>query len=154
MKHNSRVKKKLRLWKNLSPFTSEEDVVQKWYACVYRIKGKSRLHIGKALQRFLLDQEGPISALEMERLKPNIVSTNTILESVPAHLGSGIKIFPVNDIIAALPEILPMKNGRWNIPSYSKLHELFENCKSMDRNELYKKFQIVLNMIDKYQYWI
>lgn len=33
----------LHLWKNLSSPTSEEDVVKKWYACVYRIKGKPRL---------------------------------------------------------------------------------------------------------------
>ena len=45
----------LRLSKNLSSPTSEEDEVQKWHACVYRIKGKPRLYIGKALENFLLD---------------------------------------------------------------------------------------------------
>ena len=65
----------------------------------------------------------------------------TILESVLAHLSSSIEIFPANDIIAGPVEILPMKNGCWNISSYSKFHKHFEKCKSIDRNELYIKFQ-------------
>ena len=73
----------------------------------------------------MLDQKGPIFGLEIESLKPNIVSTSTILESVPAHLGHNIQIFPVSDIIAGSAKVLPMKNGCWIISSYSKSHKHF-----------------------------
>ena len=45
-------------------------------------------------------------------LRPNIVLTIAILESVPAHLPRDMEIFPVNDIIAGSLDVLPMKNGR------------------------------------------
>ena len=73
----------------------------------------------------MLDQKGPIFGLEIESLKPDIVSTSTTLKSVPAHLGHDIKIFPVSDIIADSGKVLPTKNGCWIISSYSKSHKYF-----------------------------
>ena len=63
-------------------------------------------------------------------LRPNIVLTIAILESVPAHLPRDMEIFPVNDIIAGSLDVLLMKSGHWNIPSYSNLQKDFDNCKS------------------------
>ena len=39
-------------WKSLSPPTAEEDVVNKWYGCIYTSKRGPNLFIGKATQRF------------------------------------------------------------------------------------------------------
>ena len=39
-------------WKSLSPSTAEEDVVNKWYGCIYTSKRGPNLFIGKATQRF------------------------------------------------------------------------------------------------------
>ena len=38
--------------KGLSPPTAEEDVVNKWYGCIYMSKRGPNLFIGKATQRF------------------------------------------------------------------------------------------------------
>lgn len=134
----------LDLWKSLSPPAEESDVIQKWYGCIYETKGKSRLYVGKAIRRFLIECNGPISAMEIECLKPH-VGLDSILESVPEHLGRDIEVFPVHNIIGGPIEMLPLKNNRWNVPSYPQLKKKFEEYLKVDRKALFTKFQIVAN---------
>ena len=139
IKQNTRVKKKLKTTKIL-----------KIVSCIF---GKISVHL--LLKRMLLKNRMLVFIESKENQgSPTFVvrpgrtyfcigdrKFRTILELVLAHLSSSIEIFPANDIIGGPVEILPMKNGRWNISSYSKFHKHFEKCRSIDRNELYIKFQ-------------
>ena len=78
-------------WASLSPPACKSDVLNKWSACVYQIKNKQCLFIGKSIERFLHDENGPIAALSIDCLKPPIGSGN-ILESIPSHLPHDIGV--------------------------------------------------------------
>ena len=98
-------------WESLSLPAYESDVLNKWFACVYQIKNKSCLFIGKSIERFLHDENGTIAALSNDCLKPPIDSGN-ILESIPSHLPRDISVFPFQGIFYGPIEVLPTKNGR------------------------------------------
>lgn len=97
----------------------------------------------KSLRRFLLEKDGPISALEIDCLKLH-VGCNSILKSVPIHFGPDIDVFLAKNIIAGPLEVHPLINGRWNVPSYEKTKKLYTRCCKIDRDALYTKFQMFL----------
>ena len=70
-------------WESGNPPACKSDVLNKWFACVYQIKKKLRLFIGKLIERFLHDENGQIAALRIDSLKPPI-GTGNILESTSA----------------------------------------------------------------------
>ena len=77
---------KLRaVWKSLSPPTKEEQVTGSWYAFIYHGKKGRMLYIGQVLKRFLAEENGPVTALEVRCLKPK-VGSGTKLEQNPDHL--------------------------------------------------------------------
>ena len=121
-------------WASLSLPACESDVLNKWFACVYQIKYKPCLFIRKSIGRFLLEENGPIAVLSMDCLKPPTGSGN-ILESIPLHSPHDIGVFPFQYIFYGLMEVLPMKNGRWAIPTLSKIRDAFERVITIDRNK-------------------
>ena len=76
--------------------------------------------------------------MEVESLKLK-VGAGTILESVPAHLGRDISIFPLYNIIADPLEVLLMKNNKWNVTNYEKVKEVFKECKKIDRKDIFNR---------------
>ena len=117
-------------WKSLNAPNAEENIVQKWYGCVYYdLKKSPHLYVGKALRRFLVDVDGPVSGLEIECLKPH-VGIGIILESVPAH-HPDIDVFSVHNIIAG-----PLKGEKWNVEQYGNIKDKFEKVIKIDREEL------------------
>ena len=117
----------------------KSDVLNKWFACVYKIKIKPHLFIGKSIERFLHYENGPIAALSIDCLKPPIGSGN-ILESIPWHLPRDIEMFPFQDIFYGWAQVLPMKNGKWSIPALSKIRDAFERYITIDRNKVSQTF--------------
>ena len=53
-------------WASLSSPACESDVLNKWFASVYQIKNKLLLFVGKLIERFLHDENGPIAALSID----------------------------------------------------------------------------------------
>ena len=43
----------VKLWKSMDPPTSENDLTQKWFGCIFVAKKKSHLYVGKVMRRFL-----------------------------------------------------------------------------------------------------
>ena len=127
-----------KLWKSMDPPTSENDLTQKWFGCIFVAKKKSHLYVGKVMRRFLEEEGGPTKDLEINCLKPH-VGSDTVLESVPSHLTPDVTVFPIHDIIYGPLEVVPMKSGRWNVPEYGELKTKFEICCSIDREALRKK---------------
>ena len=131
------------LWKSISPPT-KEDLLQQWYGCIYqeynKTKGskKQAVLVAKATRCFLSDENGKAYAPELESLKPKIGS-ETILESVPQHLGRDISVYPLYNIIAGPLEVIPMKNNKWN--KYSSLRERKRSLQQMCKNRSREYFQ-------------
>ena len=72
----------LDIWRSMNFPVLENDVINKWYAAIYyNTEGKQypHLYIGKATNRFLADETGPISQLQLDFLKPHI-GQGTLLE--------------------------------------------------------------------------
>ena len=66
-------------WKDLSPPISETEIVAKWYACIFKAKKKTYLYIGRAI-RFLNDEGGLITTLEIDCLEQKLGVTNNVLK--------------------------------------------------------------------------
>ena len=108
-------------WKSLSPPTVE-DVVYKWYGCIYLSNRGPNLFIGKAAgkaaQRFPNDEGGLITVLEIDCLEQKLGTTECILKQAKK---SDVNIFPVLNIICGPLNVSPLSNGRWECPMYAKV---------------------------------
>ena len=84
----------LNLWKSLSPLTEESDIKSKRYAFIFEQYKKKYLYRGRAIQCFLVDENGKIEYLQIDCLKHHIGS-GTVLESIPEHLLRDIYALPI-----------------------------------------------------------
>ena len=124
-----------KLWKKLNPPTTEESIVEKWYACVYKQK-KETLFIVKVKMHFLYDKDGPTTGLQLDCLKPH-VGLSSILETTPEHLPD-ISKFKLYNIIAGPIEVLPLKERKLEAPLYQELQRYFQLTVQLDTEELLK----------------
>ena len=124
-------------WKGLSPPTVEEHVVNRWYGCIYTSKRGANLFIGKATRRFLNDEGGLITALEIACLEQKLGTTDCILKQAKK---SDVDIFPVQNIICGPLNVNPLSNERWECPMYAEVRKIFQKYKKVDREKLYHNF--------------
>ena len=122
-------------WKGLSPPISETEIVAKWYTCIFKAKKKTYLYIGRAT-RFLNDEGGLITTLEIDCLKQKLDVTNNVLKQGQQDIG----IFVVKDVICGPLQMFPLQCSRWECPKYTKIYFLFEKAKKDDREQLYNHF--------------
>ena len=127
-------------WKQLGPPTNEEEIIGKWFACIYLKQKQPYLYIGRALRRFLLDAEdengAAVAALEINCLEHKLGVTDT-------HLKQGkddIDCFPVKNILCGPLEMKPLKGSKWDCTQYLEVRKIFERAKKMDREALYNRF--------------
>ena len=122
----------LALWKSLSPPVPEEEVVQKWYAVIFSDKKKSYLYIGKALNRFLVDEGGPIKSLIVDCcLKPPVGSTD-VLDFLPENQPKDISEFDISDVIAKV-EVEPVRGNQIKVFGYDKIKAFYNSVVKLDR---------------------
>ena len=126
----------LNLWKSLSPPTEESDIKSKWYAFIFEQYKKKYLYVGRASQRFSVDENGKIEYLQIDCLKRHIGS-GTVLESIPEHLPCDIYLCPAHDIINGPLKMIPLRNNRWNAIDYEKVKEIFSKIVLTDHKKLY-----------------
>ena len=124
----------IALWKKLSPPEKEDDITNKWYGAIYEHKNKCHLYVGKAIRRFLYDEKGPVSSIELDCLKPR-VGTGTVLESYD-NARHDIDRFPLHNIIAGPLHVAPLRSNKWDIPKYQSLEERFNRVVKLHREEL------------------
>ena len=115
----------IEAWESISPPIPESEILGKWVGVIYETKKKNHLYIGKVLNRFLRDENGPVESLRLDCLKLH-VGTDTILEEVPKHLEHDIYNFPASDIITGPLSAIPQKGNKWNFPDYFKIKEKYE----------------------------
>lgn len=86
-----------------------------------------------------MNDQNITTAVEIDCLKPH-VGSETILESVPEHLGGDVGRFPLYNVIAGPLEVIPMRGRKWNVPGYESLKKTFQKCCSIDRKKIYDEF--------------
>ena len=126
----------LKICKLLSPPTKEADIKSKWSAIIYEKGKKNYLYIGRALQRFLTDENGVIHFLQIDCLKQYVGSGN-ILESVTAYLQRDVYMCPAHDIIDGLLKLIPVKNHKWDVVAYEKLKKHYQEMMEIDHELLH-----------------
>ena len=92
-------------WKGLSPPISEAEIVGKWYACIFKAKKKTYLYTGRATRRFLNDEGGLITALEIDCLEQKLSVTENVLKRGQQDIGifcrKKCNLQPITDVSLA-----------------------------------------------------
>ena len=134
------------VWEELNPPVEERDLQGKVFAVVYKDeRNKAYLFVGRILNRFLEDANGPAKEFQIECLKKAEISTSTILEETPKHLHKDIALYPAYDIICGSlnANILAGPTGRggskWSITQYPKCSQTFDIVKKIRRREEYER---------------
>jgi len=125
-----------KTWRLVSPPNTEQSIHGKWFAVSYTGKRNEVLYIAKLLQRFLVDEGGPVDSLLMRCLKPKVRS-GTILEDTPSHLPPDESHFKLNDIIAGPIEVNPLRGSiKFSVPKYEEIVNRFQFLSKLDRKSL------------------
>ena len=132
------VKEMKDTWKQINPPEKESDIVGKWYAVIFTQKGKFTLYVGKAMKRFLCDENGPATSLEIDCLKPNFGKSN-IFDSVPSHLQQDIGLFNIEDVFVGPLNVTPYCGNKWVVEDYDAIHDAYLKLVTLDRKKLYNK---------------
>ena len=99
---------------------------------------KARLYVGKVMQRFLQDFEGPTISLTLSCLKPGI-GYATVLDKTPLHLPRDIDDFKDFNLIAGPLEATAGKGKKWQITDYPKVGQTFDKVMKLDCQSKYNK---------------
>ena len=91
--------------------------LRQWYACIFKAKKKTFLHIRRATRRFLNDEGGHIMALEIDYLEQNLGVTDNVLEQGQEDIG----ILAIKDKICGTLQMCPLQRRRWNAQNIMKL---------------------------------
>ena len=134
------ITEKLKLfWKNISPPTKEKEVVGKWYAAIFKDnKGKQNLCIGRALRRFLEEEDGKISHLEIDCLKPH-VGTSNIMDEYPEHQND-VYMFKASDVFFGPVIMEPYLKRKWKVGNLDQITNYYDKITGIDRMSLYDNF--------------
>ena len=111
---------------------SRNEIIDKWYLCIYvGVKGKKSLCIGKAIERFLYDEGGGVTKMEMDCLKPHVGNDN-IMESYPA--GQKDKYMcDITNIFTGPVIIYPKPKGKWEVPNLPEIKFFYTKIVGLDR---------------------
>ena len=146
-----RREKKKQLWKEPPPthFSLWESVgkvfphqflrykfLERGMSAFSRPRKKPYLYIGRTTRRFLNDEGGLITALEIDCLEQKLGVTDNVLKQGQQDIG----IFAVKDVICGPLQMFPLQCGRWECPKYNEIRSLFEKVKKDDREQLYNHF--------------
>lgn len=105
----------INTWKTMSS-NSRKSIIGEMVWCNLQNKEKKHLHISKALNWFLKNENGPMESLQLDFLTID-VSTDT-LEEIPIYLECDTFNFPAWDIITGLLTTISQKGNKRDFPDY------------------------------------
>lgn len=130
------------VWEDFNPPNEEKELLRKVVAFIfYDIKQKPHLFVGKIIWRFMVDDKGPVTDIEIVSFKKAATSTSTILEETPDHQ----ELCKIHNMISAPLEAKIMSgptgrgSGKWNIPTYPLVVKTFQMVKDLKRQEEYER---------------
>lgn len=134
------------VWDELNPPSAESDIVGKYVGVMYYdAKQRPHLFVGKIINRFLHDENGPAKQLKIHVMfKRAATSTSTLLEEVPDHFTKDITDYPVYDVICGPLAATVLRGTKWNVPEYPLAYETFNVVKGLDRKAEYERMYPVL----------
>ena len=128
-------------WRTVSPPVKEEDVIGKWYTAVYEEAGVKTMIVGRALKRFLDEEGGKATHIELDCLRPQVGSGCT-LKGYP-DTQHDIYVYQMQDVIGGpLRCLVPKKNKEWCFPDIQAVCKFFRKVKDVDRSEVLAEFDI------------
>ena len=127
-------------WKSVSPPADESSIKGKWFSAIHTKGNKTSMYIGRALQRFLEDECGNVSHLELDCLKPRIGNIN-ILDGYPPDQDDKY-VYPIEDVFGGPLDVIPVPRKRsWKVNDLANIESFYEKVKNEDRKEWLREFR-------------
>ena len=127
------------VWRALSLPNTEKSLQNRWFVEIYEASHgnkKEQMYVGKLTKRFLDDENGAVTLIEMDCLKPPTgIMEKTTLKSVPEHLrniGDHLAIFQRKNIIAGPVSVIFERGQKWHVPELLKLKKIFSAFNKFD----------------------
>jgi len=95
------------------------------------VNKKNESIVYRSLDMFLEDEDGKVSSVMLNCLKPK-VGSGTIMEESPDHLPDESE-FQIEDIIDGPIKTVPLRNKKWDIPEYDSILTHFKDVLEIDR---------------------
>ena len=131
----------MQFWKSVSPPVNESSIKGKWFAAIYNDSNKKSLYIGRAIRRFLIDDDGEVTHLELDCLKPRVGNVN-ILDGYPPEHDGDKYLYPLEDVLGGPLDVVPVPRKRsWRVVNLDKIETFFETVKNEDRQQWLKEFR-------------
>ena len=123
------------MFENFMPYKQRGDFWQ--VVCLHIwLKKSLNLYIGRAYKRFLNDEGGFPTYLEMDCLEQKIGVSHSIMKQ-----GRSDKdMFLIKNIMCSPLKLIPLQGSHWECQRYSKVRSLFEHVKKKNRQHLSDNF--------------
>ena len=135
-----------KCWNVLAPPTKEEYIQECYFAVIYvDPKLKRSMFIGKAIKRWLHDEQGTVQAITFDFLKPKTINEDDILEKHDQD-GTDQDIVPVHQIIAGPLRIAAVSTTsyrskrRVRIFDYEAIVKVYALVKKLDLQKAYDQY--------------
>ena len=93
------------------------------------------MSVGRCTQRFMKDENGPVTHIELDCLKPHI-SKDGVIEGY-AEDGLDLYLYTLENIIAGSFVVEdPPKRRTWRFPDIFKVKKFYEEVKDLDRKSI------------------
>ena len=131
----------LQFWKSVSPPVNESSIKGKWFAAIYEDRNRKSLYIGRAVRRFLMEDDGDVTHLELDCLKPRVGNVD-ILDGYPPDHDGDKYLYPLEDVLGGPLDVIPVPRKRsWRVVNLDKIESFFEKVKNEDRQQWLKEFR-------------
>ena len=127
-------------WSQISPPVPEENLKGEWFVAIYKKGGKELMYVGRAKRRFLEEEGGCVTHMELSCLKPR-VGLDNVLFGYPSGQEDDF-VYAVEDVIGGPLSVdpVPRKNA-WKVNNLDKMEAFFQKVAYQKRAAWLSEFQ-------------
>ena len=121
--------------KSVSPPNNEDTIEGKWYAGISKDEsGQPSLMIGKVIHRYLEDEDGKETGLELWCLNSQVCN-KTVMEEHPIEKNGRplIKVFRLEVVFEGPITVEPVVDRKWNIPNLIHIQNVYDKVLGFNR---------------------